>query len=155
MKIKAIFYWKKHKLHLHRLFCCNTTCNCVNMVSVTSASSYITSASLYHPRYQSRFSMFIHGLIPRNFAELAEAVGIGADDAPTLNAGWILACTYLHMLDYCHSIDHLRGKFFFLPQPQSSMGHTCSRQYHRRFYHLVLISYRSVFHSQLCLDTQL
>ena len=47
---------KKHKLHLNRLFCCNHTksCCCVNMVSVTSASRYITSASYYHPRYQSR-----------------------------------------------------------------------------------------------------
>ena len=46
------------------------------MVSVTSASRYITSASHYHPRYQSRSSMYIRGLIPRNFAELAEAVSI-------------------------------------------------------------------------------
>ena len=30
----------------------------VNMVSVTSASSYITSASRYHRRYQSRSSMY-------------------------------------------------------------------------------------------------
>ena len=53
---------KKHKLHLCRLFSCNQTCYCVNMVSVTSASRY-------HPRYQSRSSMYIRGLIPRNFAE--------------------------------------------------------------------------------------
>ena len=52
---------------------------CVNMVSVTSASRYITSASRYHPRYQSRSSMYIRGLIPRNFAELAEAVPIGGE----------------------------------------------------------------------------
>ena len=44
------------------------------MVSVTSASCYITSASRYHPRYQSRSSMYIRGLISRNFVELAEAV---------------------------------------------------------------------------------
>ena len=44
------------------------------MISVTSASSY-------HPRYQSRFSMYIRGLIPRNFGELAEAVPIGAAPA--------------------------------------------------------------------------
>ena len=31
------------------------------MVSVTSASRYITSASRYHPRYQSRSSMYIRG----------------------------------------------------------------------------------------------
>ena len=44
------------------------------MVSVTSASRYITSALRYHPRYQSRSSMNIRDLIPWNFAELAEAV---------------------------------------------------------------------------------
>ena len=37
------------------------------MVSVTSASRYVTSASRYHPRYQSRSSMYTSGLIPRNF----------------------------------------------------------------------------------------
>ena len=47
------------------------------MVSVTSASGNITSASRYHPRFQSRTSLYIRGLIPRNFAELAEAVPIG------------------------------------------------------------------------------
>ena len=48
-------------------FCCNHTCYCVRMVSVTSASRYITSAS----RYQSR-SFDVH---PRSdFTELAEAV---------------------------------------------------------------------------------
>ena len=62
---------KIHKLHLSRLCCCNHTCYCVNMVSVTSASRY-------HPRYQNRSSMYIRGLIPRNFAELAEAVPIGS-----------------------------------------------------------------------------
>ena len=46
------------------------------MVSVTSASHYITSASRYHPRYQSRSSMYKTGLIPRNLAELAEAAPI-------------------------------------------------------------------------------
>ena len=46
------------------------------MVSVTSASRFATSASRYQPHYQSRSSMYIRGLIPRNFAELAEAVPI-------------------------------------------------------------------------------
>ena len=73
----SLFSLKKHKLHLSRLFCCNHTCYCVNMVSVTSASRYITSASCYHPRYQSKSSTYIRGLIPRNFAESAEAVPIG------------------------------------------------------------------------------
>ena len=46
------------------------------MVSVTSASRNITSASRYHLRYQStcRSLMYICGPIPRNFAESAEAV---------------------------------------------------------------------------------
>ena len=48
-----------------RLFCCNHTCNGVGMISVTSTS-----------RYQSRSSMYIRGLIPRNSTELAEAVPI-------------------------------------------------------------------------------
>ena len=48
----------------------NHTCYCVNVVSVTSASRYL-------PRYQSRSSMYIRGLIPRNFAGSAEAVAIG------------------------------------------------------------------------------
>ena len=56
---------KKHKLHLNRLFCCNHICYCVIMVSVTSASRYITSASCYHPRYQSRSSMYFRGFIPQ------------------------------------------------------------------------------------------
>ena len=47
------------------------------MVSVMTASHYITSESRYHSRYRSRSSMYIRGLIPRNLAELAEAVLIG------------------------------------------------------------------------------
>ena len=53
-----------------RLFCCNHTCYCVGTVSVTSASHYVMSAS----HYQSRSSMYIRGLIPRNSTELVEAV---------------------------------------------------------------------------------
>ena len=64
----------------NRLFYCNHTCYCVNMVFVTSASRYITSASGYHPRYQRRSSMFIRGLIPRNFAESVEAVPIASPE---------------------------------------------------------------------------
>ena len=78
------FFIEKYKRHLSCLFCCNHSCYCVNMVSVTpvtlyitSVSRYITPASRYHPRYQSRSSMYIRGLIPWNFAELAEAVPIG------------------------------------------------------------------------------
>ena len=58
---------KKHKLHLNRLFCCNHTCYCVNMVSVTSASRYIRSASRYHPRYQRdpwcTYVVWFHGIL--------------------------------------------------------------------------------------------
>ena len=68
----------KYTLLLSRLLSCNHTCNCVNMVSVTSASRYITSTSRYHPRYQRRSSMYVRGLIPRNYAELAETVPIGS-----------------------------------------------------------------------------
>ena len=67
---------KNYKLPSSCLFCCNHTCYCVNMVSVTSASHYITSASCYHLRFQSRSSMYIYGLIPWNFVELTEAVPI-------------------------------------------------------------------------------
>ena len=49
---------KKYKLHVNRFFCCNHTRYCVNMVSVTSVSRYITSVSCYHPRYQSRSSVY-------------------------------------------------------------------------------------------------
>ena len=42
------------------------------MVSVTSASRYVTSASTY----QSRSAMYIQGLIPRHFTESAEALWI-------------------------------------------------------------------------------
>ena len=65
---------KTHKLHLSSLFCRDHTCYCVNMVSVTSASRYKTSASRYYQRYQSRSSMYIRGLILWNFVELAEGV---------------------------------------------------------------------------------
>ena len=40
------------------------------MVPVTSVLRYVTSASRNHPRYQSRSSMFIRRLIPRNFSEV-------------------------------------------------------------------------------------
>ena len=36
------YFIEKYKLHLSRLYCCNHTCNCDNMVSVTSASRYMT-----------------------------------------------------------------------------------------------------------------
>ena len=67
---------KKHQLHLQPFAITR-----VNMVSVTSASLYITSVSRYHPLHQSRSSMCICGLIPRNSAELAEPVPIDATSA--------------------------------------------------------------------------
>ena len=67
---------QQHKLDLNSLFCCNHTCYYVNRVSVTSASNNITSVLCYHPCYQRRSSMYIRGLIPRNFAELDEVVPI-------------------------------------------------------------------------------
>ena len=63
----------------NHLFCCNHICYCVSMVSLTSAPRYIATASRYHPRYQSRSSMYIRGLIQRNFAELTEAVPIALE----------------------------------------------------------------------------
>ena len=60
------------------------------MVSVTSASRYITSASRYHLRNQSRSSMNILGLIPLNFAELAEAAPIRADSDLPLHANQVV-----------------------------------------------------------------
>ena len=56
---------------------------------MTSATRYITSASRYHPRYQSRSSMYIRDLIPRNFAELTEPVPIGLDVITIL---WLTKC---------------------------------------------------------------
>ena len=46
------------------------------MVSATSESRYITTASRYHPHYQSRSSMYIRGLIPLHFSELSKTVPI-------------------------------------------------------------------------------
>ena len=45
---EIILLKKRHKLHLSCLFCCKHTCYFLGMVSVTSASRYITSASHYH-----------------------------------------------------------------------------------------------------------
>ena len=89
---------KKHKLHSSCLFCCNHTCYCVNMVPVTSESHYITSASRYHTRYQSRSSMYILGLIPRNFTELAEAVPIDCICVHSLPAQYSLYRSHITII---------------------------------------------------------
>ena len=74
--MKFMYFSLKYCFIYNRLFWCNHTCYCIKMVSVTLASRYITSVSPYHPRYQSISLMYIRCLIPRNFAELAEAVPI-------------------------------------------------------------------------------
>ena len=68
-----MFYLKNINFIYNRLFCCNHTCNCVDMLSVTSVLRYETSAL----RFQTRSLMYIRGLIPRNSTELAESVLIG------------------------------------------------------------------------------
>ena len=65
-----MFYLKNINVIYNRLFCCNHTCNCVDMLSVTSVSRYETSAL----RFQTRSLMYIRGLIPRNSTELAKSV---------------------------------------------------------------------------------
>ena len=74
--MKFMFFNKISLIYNFISAVCFAAITLVNMVSVTPALLYITSASRYHPRYQSRSSMYIRGLIPRNFAELAEAVPI-------------------------------------------------------------------------------
>ena len=56
---------KKHNFINNSFFFCNHTSDCVNMVTVTSAS-----------RYQIKSSMYIRGLISRNSREFAEAIPI-------------------------------------------------------------------------------
>ena len=70
------YFIEKNITSFNSFFCFNHTCYCANVDSVTSASGYLTPASRYHLRYQSRSSMYIRGLVPRNFEELAEAVPI-------------------------------------------------------------------------------
>ena len=78
IKISLYFIEKKPIKFIKAIFLCNHTksCHCVNLVSVTSASRYITSPSRYHPRCQSRSSIYIRGLITRNSAESVEVVPI-------------------------------------------------------------------------------
>ena len=69
----AIFYWKKINFILAVYFAATTL---VIVLTWFLWRQRKTSASRYHPRYQSRSSMYIRGLIPRNLAELTEAVPI-------------------------------------------------------------------------------
>ena len=77
----------------NRLVCCNQSCYCVGMVSVTSASRYITSAS----RYQSRLSIYIGGLIQRNSMELAEAVPIACVHGRCRMHVWNFLTKYINL----------------------------------------------------------
>ena len=62
-RCSAISFEKKDiNFIYYRSFGCNHTCYCVSIVCVTPASRYVTSAS----RYQSRSSIYIRGMIPRN-----------------------------------------------------------------------------------------
>ena len=69
-KLNEVMFFSKNIAIVSRLFCCNHTCYCVNMDSVMTASRY-------HPRHQSRYSMHIRGLISHNFFGIGRAVPIG------------------------------------------------------------------------------
>ena len=66
---KAKFYWKNINFIYNRLFCCNHTCYCVNMISVTLTSHYIMSASLYHLCPRCTSVVWLHR-ISRNWPRL-------------------------------------------------------------------------------------
>ena len=122
MKVMFFIYSaeQQHNLHLSRLLCCNHTCYYVDMVSVTPVSRFITPASRYHPRYQSRYSMYIHGLVPRNSAELAEAVPIGSESQqlrPFLKEGLLFkerTSSFFYLRAVPHGIEGNTYKLDFL-----------------------------------------
>ena len=58
------FIEKKTSFIYNHLFCCNPTYYYFGMFSVASTLRYVTSAS----RFQSRSSVYIRGLIPRNLS---------------------------------------------------------------------------------------
>ena len=83
------------------------------MVSVTSASRYVTSVS----HYQSRCLMYIQGLIPRNFTELAEAVPIAIlilHSNSSMLGNFSCFC--------CHQLTFLKTNFF----PKNYLRNTIS-----------------------------
>ena len=93
------YFIEKNINFIHkRLICWDHTCYCVNMVSVTSASHYITSASRYHPH---RYSMYIRGQIPRNFAEIGRGSSVwkvrlrSASASAQTKIAWVLSCNPL------------------------------------------------------------
>ena len=56
---------------------CNRSCYCIDMVSVTSALRYVTLAS-----HESRSSMYIRGLIQRNWPRQFRLSGICLNQLP-------------------------------------------------------------------------
>ena len=94
------------------------------MVSVTSALRYITSASSYHLCYQSRSSMYIRGLIPRNFAELAEAVPIGQYHGAELLANLSYSAVNIPAQDIRIHLSHVLQAIALAPKCSISFEHT-------------------------------
>ena len=108
------YRYKNINLIYNRLYCCNRTCYCVYLVYVMSAARYITSALRYHPRYQSRSSMYILGLIPGTFTELAEAVPIALLDVDKFKTNFFarkLSC--LTNCKILFGLQHLDSKMSF------------------------------------------
>ena len=94
--MKFMYFSIKYRYIYNRFFSCNHTCFGVSMVSVRSASSYVTVS-----HYQSRSSMYIRGQIPRNSTELAEAVLIGHEMAVYM----LSICDIVHPVsDFLNSI---------------------------------------------------
>ena len=81
----------------NRLLCCNQTCYCVGVVSVTPTSCYVTSA----PRYQRRSSMYIRGLIPRNSTELVEPVPIATVPCLDFHISLTDCFSLIELIQFC------------------------------------------------------
>ena len=92
-----------------------------------SALRYITSALRYHPRYQSRSSMYIHGLIPWHFAELEEAVPI--DKTAQFNCGNNGFTTYFKRISTC--ITRLLVSFFLISVKHITKVLESTRKYYK------------------------
>ena len=77
------------------------------MFSVTSVTCFVTSAS----RYQSKSSMYILGLIPRNSTELAEAVPIAAKHVITKIFCTVPLIVQLNLIWKCNTQDVISVHF--------------------------------------------
>ena len=88
------FLYVSIKYRYSRSFCCNHTCYCVGIVTVTIASRYVTSAS----RCQSRSSMCIRGLIPRNWTRQFRLVGTSAQTRLGLRCSTMQEVLIAHVL---------------------------------------------------------